>query len=189
MPPTSTVESGENLIGRASFGRMRTRDEERSHRHLQPMAGTDFCEPSQIGIHRRYLACQVGEHLRSAKPRRHGDHFGAARAEAEPMHSAGGEMNECARRYRRRLGTDAKIDLSVDDKEGLVPRMAVRRWTTALGAPLVEDLITFRRFARCEYGDVFADDVERRRVILWRHHERFYSHLGLPFPTSVSRAA
>src|SRR4030095_3184917 len=109
---------------------------------------------------------KVAEHLRGAKPRRHRDHFGTALAEAEPMHGAGGEMNKRTRRCRRRLVTDAEIDLAVDDKKRLVPRMAMRWRATALGPTLQEDLIALRRFARCEHGDMFADDVERRRVIL-----------------------
>src|SRR6185369_5327675 len=117
------------------------------------------------------------------------DHFGATPAEAEPMHGAGGKMHERAGRSRRRFGADAEVDLALDDVEGLVPGMAMRWRAAAFGPTLEEDLIAFRRFARCEHGDVFADDVERRRVILGRDHERFHGHFGLPFSSIVSRVA
>jgi len=54
------------------------------------------------------------------------------------MHGAGGKMNECAGQRGRRLGTDAEIDLSLDDEEGLVPRMTVRWRAAALGPALEE---------------------------------------------------
>src|SRR5512135_2934314 len=95
------------------------------------------------------------------------------------MHGAGGKMDKRARRCRSRLGTDAEIDGTLDDEEGLVPRMTVRRRACALGPTLEENLIAFGRFARCEHGDVFADDVERMRVILWFDNKRFRRHLGL----------
>src|SRR5271157_5404446 len=93
------------------------------------------------------------------------------------MHGAGGKMNQRARRCRCRLGTDAKSDLALDDEEGLVPGMTVRRRSAAFGPTLEENLIAFGRFARCEHGDVFADDVERGRVIPWRNDKRFCGHL------------
>jgi hypothetical protein len=94
------------------------------------------------------------------------------------MHGAGWKMNQRARHRGHRLVADAEVDLSSDDEEGLVPRMTVRRRPTAFGPTLEEYLIALGRFTRCEHGHVLADDVERRRVVLWRNDEWSYSHLG-----------
>jgi hypothetical protein len=51
--------------------------------------------------------------------------------------------------------------------------MTVRRRATALGPTLEEDLIALGRFGRSKHCDVFADDVERRRVVPGRDDERF----------------
>src|SRR5262249_46051088 len=79
-----------------------------------------------------------------------------------------------------RLPADAEIDLAFDDGERFVPGMAVRRRTTALGPTLQEDLVAFGGFARCEHGDVLADDVESGRVVLGFDNELFHSHPEFP---------
>src|SRR5262249_26632114 len=116
----------------------------------------------------------------------HRDHFAAASAEAEPVHRAGGQMDERTRHAGLRLPADAEIDLAFDDEERFVPGMAVRRRTTALGPTLQEDLVAFGGFAPCEHGGVLADDVESGRVVLRFDDERFHSHPEFP-PYVMSR--
>src|SRR5688500_5889117 len=96
------------------------------------------------------------------------------------MYGAGPQMHQRPRQCRRRVLADAEIDLSLVDEEGFVPWMAVRRRAAALGTLLQEDLVAFGRVARREHGHVLADDVERRGVVPWSHHERLGAHLDSP---------
>jgi hypothetical protein len=153
----------------------------KSHSDFRSVAAANLRELPYVGIHRIDFRGHVGEHLRSAEPRRHRNHFGTALAEAEPVRRACGKMDKGALRRRSRLVADAEIDLPLGDEEGLVPGMTVRRRPTALGPTLEEDFIAFGGFARCEHGDVFADDIEWARVVLWCDDERFCRHPGFSF--------
>src|SRR5262245_3595982 len=108
-------------------------------------------------------------------------------AEAEPVHGPGGKVDERARRGRRRVGTDAEVDPSLDHVEGLVPGMAVRRWTAAFGAALKEHLVALGRLPRGEHGHVLAEDVEGRRVVLRGDDERLCGHLGGSSGKAIAR--
>ena len=54
----------------------------------------------KVGIDRRNLSRHVGEHPGGTKPRGDRDHLAATSAETEPMHGAGGKMNESSRSCR-----------------------------------------------------------------------------------------
>src|SRR5262249_55050148 len=78
-------------------------------------------------------------------------------------------------------------DHDVPHVEGLVPGMAVRRWTAAFGAALEEHLVALGSLPRGEHGHVLADDVEGRRVVLRGDDERLCGHLGGSSGKAIAR--
>ena len=99
----------------------------RRKRDRQAVGPAELDELADVRTLRGNLAVEIREHVRGAFARCHRDHFSAALAEPEPVGGSRGEVHERARLGDQFPVADAEGDLALDDVEGLVPGVTVRR--------------------------------------------------------------
>src|SRR5512143_2450477 len=78
------------------------------------------------------------------------------------------------------LFSGAEFDLAFGHIEGLIPRVGVRRRTSAFRPLLEKDLITAGGFTGCKHRNALADDIQWMPIILRCDNKRLWVHLQSP---------